>query len=114
MMLTKVLARFAGSKTKVLGGLLLAGAAMAATAPAAQAQVAFGVSVGPRYYAPAPRPVVRAYGYGYAAPVYPAYGYGYGTAGYWEHRRYEDWRAHQYWEHRDWNRGYDREGYWRR
>ena len=82
--------------------------------PAASAQVAFGVTVGPRYDAPAHRPVVRPYVYGYAAPAYPSYGYAYNAPGYWEHRRYEDWRAHQYWEHRDWNRGYDRGGYWRR
>lgn len=114
MKLSNVLAKLTGGKAKVLGGLLVAGAAFASGAPAANAQVAFGVTVGPRYYAPAPRPVVRPYAYGYVAPAYPAYGYAYGAPGYWDHRRYDDWRAHEYVEHRDFDRGRDRGGYWRR
>ena len=115
MKLSNVFAKLTGSKAKVLGGLVVLGAALTAAAPAAKAQVAFGVHTGgPRYYAPAPRPVVPAYGYGYVAPAYPAYGYGYGAAGYWDRRRAEEWRAHEYWEHRDWDRRYDRGGYWRR
>ena len=110
MKLSHVFAKLTGGKAKVLGGLLVVGAALTAAAPAAKAQVAFGVRIGgPRYYAPAPVPVYRPYGY--VAPAYPAYGYvapGYG----WDRRRYEDWRAHAYWEHRDFDRRYDRG--WRR
>ncbi|HLI75794.1 MAG TPA: hypothetical protein VKV02_02520 [Acidobacteriaceae bacterium] len=113
MKLSNVFAKLTGGKAKVmstLGGLAIAGAAMTMAAPAAKAQVAFGVTVGgPRYYAPAPRPVYRTYGYGYVAPAYPAYGYAVPAYG-WDHRRYEDWRAHEYWEHRD--HRYDRG--WRR
>ena len=77
--------------THVLAGVALAGAALAPV-PAAQAQhFAVGVQFGgPRYYAPAPPP--RVY-------VGPGYGYGY-APGYWEHRRFEDWRRHEYFEHR--------------
>ncbi len=79
--------------TRTLGIAALAGAALA-TIPAAQAQrFAVGVQFGgPRYYAPAPPRFVG-----------PAYGYGYGPGynrGYWEHRRYEDWRRHEWFEHR--------------
>ena len=107
MKLSNVFAKFTGGRAKVLGmlgGLVVAGVAMTAAAPAAKAQVAFGVTVGgPRYYAPAPRPVYRAYGYvapgygGYVAPGYVGYGY---APGYWDHRRYEGWRGHEGWDRR--------------
>ena len=74
--------------------MALAGAALA-TVPAAQAQrFAIGVQFGgPRYYAPPPPP---------PRFVGPAYGYGYGYApGYWEHRRYEDWRRHEWYVHHE-------------
>ena len=112
MELAQVFAKLTGGRVKVLGtlgGLAIAGAVLTA-APAAQAQVAFGVQFGgPRYYAPLPpRPVYRAPVYGYA-PVY--------APGYWGHRRYEDWRArewreHAYWEHRDRGLGFYGRG-WR-
>ncbi len=119
MKLSNVFAKLtAGSTAKVLGGLVIAGAALTVAAPAAKAQVAFGVEVGgPRYYAPAPRPV-------YVAPEYgvPAYGYGYAAQGYVERRRAEEWREHQWREHEEWEhhhenfdrdrRGYGRDG-WR-
>ncbi len=113
MKLSDVFAKLTGGRAKVLGGLLVAGAALTAAAPAAKAQVAFGVTVGgPRYYAPVPRPVYRPYAYGYVAPAYPVYGYAAPAYG-WDRRRYEEWRAHEYWEHRDFDRRYDRDG-WRR
>lgn len=91
----------------LLGGLILAGAAVAVTAPSASAQQ-FGIAVqfgGPRYVAPAPR-IYRPYAPGYYGPAYvapaPAYGYeaGYGPGygpGY--VGRVDGWRAHEYWEH---------------
>ncbi|MBE7159372.1 MAG: hypothetical protein INR62_13235 [Rhodospirillales bacterium] len=104
-----------GGVVKVLGTLAVAGAALSVAAPAAKAQVAFGVEVGsgPRYYEAAPA-------YGGAA-----YGYGYNPHAYWEHRRYEEWRAqqwrehasreHEYWrERRDYDRDRRYDGYgWR-
>ena len=118
MKLSNVFAKLTGGKVKVLsavGGLAIAGMAMTAATPAAKAQVAFGVEVGgPRYYAPAPRPVYVAPGYGYAAPAY-----GYVAPGYWQQRRAEAWREHEWREHErfehrafDRDRRYDRDG-WR-
>lgn len=83
----------------LLGGLMLAGAAMTLAAPTASAQQ-FGVAVqfgGPRYVAPAPR-IYRPYAPGYYGPAYvapaPVYGVGYAHA--------DGWRAHEYWEqHRE-------------
>ena len=95
MKLSTLTAKLTCGKAKVLGvvgGLALAGAVLTAATPAAQAQQ-FGVGIqfgGPRYVE-APRPVYRPYGY---APVYNGY-----APGYWEHRRIEQWRAHEYWEH---------------
>lgn len=111
MKLSNVIAKLTGGKAKVLGGLLVAGAALTAAAPAANAQVAFGVRIGgPRYYAPVPVPAYRTYGY--VAPAYPAYGYV--APGYWDRRPVENWRAREAWEHRDFDRRYDRGGYWHR
>ena len=119
MKLSNVFAKLtAGSTAKVLGGLVIAGAALTVAAPAAKAQVAFGVEVGgPRYYAPAPVYVAPGYGYdnGYVAP-----GYGHAAHEYWERRRAEEWREHQWRERQEWerhqrfdrDRGYGR-GDWR-
>lgn len=109
MKLSGVIAKLTGKGSKalgVVGGLLVAGAAATAMAPAAQGQVAFGVQIGTRY---APRPVYVA-----PAPAY-GYGYGYGVRAYDEHRRFEDLRAREWrdrefrerqrWDdHHDWNR----------
>ena len=107
MKLSNVFAKLTFGKAKVLGtlgGLALAGAAMTMAAPAAKAQQ-FGVAVqfgGPRYVASAP-PVYRTYGYGYGyyAPRYDHVG-----PEFWEHRRYEAWRAHEDWVRR--HEGYGR------
>ena len=78
MKLSNVFAKLTSSKTRalsVVGGLLLAGAALTTAAPAASAQQ-FGIGVqfgGPRYVAPFPPPVYRGYGPGFYAPHY---GYG--------------------------------------
>lgn len=117
MKLSQMVAKLTGGKAKVFGvfgGLALAGVAMTAAAPKADAQVAFGVRIGgPRYYAPAPV-APRVYRpYGYVEPAYPAYGYVAPAYG-WDRRPYEDWRAREYREHRDWDRRYDRDGEWRR
>ncbi len=103
MKLSNLFAKLTFGNTKaltMLGGLAIAAAAMAAAAPAAQAQQ-FGIGVqfgGPRYVAPQPQPVYRAYAPGYYAPSY-----GYVAApGYWDHHRAEEWReheAHERWEH---------------
>ncbi|HEY5213121.1 MAG TPA: hypothetical protein VIJ38_08880 [Acidobacteriaceae bacterium] len=80
--LSNITAKLTGMKFNVYGVLAattLAGAVLAAGAPAAQAQ-RFGVAVrigGPRYYAPAP-PVAVYGGYGYSAPVVYGNGYAYG------------------------------------
>ena len=121
MKLSQVLAKLTSGKVKVLstlGGLAIAGVAMTVVAPAAKAQVAFGIEVGrPGYYAPTPQPVYvnpEAYGYAYGSPR------GYDARAYWEHRRYEDFRARE-WRERDFrdrsrefhrDRGYDGRG-WR-
>ena len=105
MKLSQVLAKLTGGKAKVLstlGGLAIAGMALTAAAPAAKAQVAFGVEIGgPRYYAPAPRP-------GYVAPGY-AYGYrgGYDARPDWDRRRYDDFRAREWRERELWDRSRD-------
>lgn len=96
-----VFAKLISSKTRVLsvvGGLALAGAALTTAAPAAGAQQ-FGIGVqigGPRYVAPVPPPVYRSFGSGFYAP-HTAYGYV--APGYWDHRRAEEWRAHERWQH---------------
>jgi hypothetical protein len=100
MTITTAVAKLVSGKAKVLstlGGLALAGVAMTVAAPAAKAQVAFGVEIGrPHYYAPVPeRPVV-------VAP-YAGYGYGY-APGYVDHRRYDDWRAREWRDHENWDR----------
>ncbi len=95
----------------VLGGLALAGAALAMGTPAAQAQQ-FGVEVqfgGPRYVAPAP--VYQTY-----APAYVEPGYGY-RPDPWEERRAEAWRVqqwraqeyreHEFREHEEWERRHE-------
>ncbi len=110
-----VFAKLFPVKAKVLGtlgGLAIALVALGSAAPAANAQVAFGIAVGgPRYYAPVPvpQPVYRPYGYG---PGYVAYGRA--DEGYWAHRRDEGWRERQAWrEHesrerqRDWREDRD-------
>lgn len=109
MKLFETLATHFGMKIRILstlGSLALAGAALTAATPAAQAQVSFGfgINTAPRYYAPRPvivappRPVYAA-PYGYARP----YGYGYGPEGYWA-PRHEAWRDRG-WHGREWNRG---------
>lgn len=108
MKLATAVAKTFTGKAKVLstlGALVVGAAALTAATPAANAQVAFGVTVGgPRYYAPvpAPRPVYRPYVYepGFAA-------YGYAPGGYWAQRRQEDWRARAAWDRRH-NERYDR------
>ena len=92
---------------RVLGVATLAGAALTAAAPAAQAQDwQFGVQVGgPQYYY-TPAPAYRYYNYG---------------PSYYDHERWEAWRrheAHEAWERREraeeWRRehyGYNR-GYY--
>lgn len=98
MKLSNLTAKLTCSKTRVrsmLGGLVLAGAALTMAAPVAQAQQ-FGIGVqfgGPRYVAPVP--VYRGYGPAFYAP---RFGYGY-APGYWQDRRAEEWRAHETWEH---------------
>ena len=90
-----------GKATRVLAAATLAGAALA-TVPAAQAQhFAVGVQFGgPRYVEPAPPPP-RFAGPVYGGPVYgPRFEPGY-DHGYWERRRYEEWRRHEWFEHRD-------------
>ena len=89
----------------LLGGLMLAGLAATLATPAASAQQ-FGVGIhfgGSRYAAPAPR-IYRPYAPGYDGPAYvapaPMYRFGYGP-GSLERERVEQWRAHEYWEHRD-------------
>ena len=114
MKLSQMSAKLTGGKVKVLGflgGLALAGAAMTVAAPKAEAQVAFGVRIGgPRYYAPAP--VYRPYGY--VAHAYPAYGYVAPAYG-WGRRPDWEWRRHEAWEHRDWDRRFDHDhDGWRR
>ena len=104
MKLSNVFAELTSSKTRVLsvaGGLALAGAMLTAAAPAADAQQ-FGIGVqfgGPRYVAPVPPPVYR----GYPAGVYaPRNEYGYVAPGYWDHRRFDDWRSREGWaDHRE-------------
>jgi hypothetical protein len=117
MKLSQAFAKLTSGKAKLfgtLGALTLAAATAAVATPRANAQVAFGVRIGgPRYYAPAPVAVPDYRVYNYAAPAYPAYGYAAPAYG-WDHRRYEDWRAHEYWEHRNFDRRYDRGDYWRR
>jgi hypothetical protein len=101
MKLSNLAAKLTCSKTKLftaLGSLAIAGAALTAAAPAAQAQFAVGVRIGgPRYVAPArPVYVAPAYGYGYRyAPR--AYGYdrGYDAPVYRDDRRVEDGRARE-------------------
>ena len=97
MKLSHVVAKLTLGKRLVLGrlgGLALAGAALTAAAPSAAAQQ-FGVGVqigGPRYVAPAP--AYRAYGGGLYGPRT-----GYGEApGYWQHRRFAEWRAQEAWQ----------------
>jgi hypothetical protein len=88
MKITNLTAKFSNVKSnaiRVLAAATLAGAFLAAAAPAAQAQrVVLGVGFGgPRYFAPAPP--VRFYGG-------PVYGYGYGY--------HPDWRFHHdYYRH---------------
>jgi hypothetical protein len=84
----------------VAGTAILAGAALTAAAPAAEAQhVGFGISVGvpaPAYYPPAPI-YGGYYGYyghpwGYPAPYYHGY-YGHPWGGYYGHPAYgRGWR----------------------
>lgn len=114
MKLSTMVAKLTGSKVTVLGGVLVAGAAMTLAAPAAKAQVAFGVQVGtPGYYAAAPAyvaPGYAAYGYGYNGYGYDR-GNGYDRHAYWEHRRAEEFRAHEWREHERFerDRAYDRD-----
>lgn len=104
MKLSNAITKFTGKHTRtfsLMAGVAIAGAALTAVAPAAQAQVSFGfgISTAPRYYAPAPVIVPRqAYvtpGYGYA----PAYGYGYAPNVYRADRRDDRWREHEWHEH---------------
>ncbi len=115
MKLSQTIAKLTGGRAKVfgmLGGLALAGVVMTAAAPKADAQVAFGVRIGgPRYYAPAPVPPPVYRSYGYVAPAYSGYGYAAPAYG-WDRRPEVEWRTHEYGEHRDWDRRYDRG--WRR
>jgi len=79
MKLTSGMTSMKSNAVRMLAAATLAGAALTAAAPAAQAQrIVIGVG-GPRYFAPAPPPVF------FHGPVY---GYGF------DHRRYEDWRFH--------------------
>ncbi|HEY4354335.1 MAG TPA: hypothetical protein VGN16_01195 [Acidobacteriaceae bacterium] len=83
-----------GNAIRVLAATVLAGAALTAAAPAAEAQhFAVGVRIGgPRYVVP--------------APAY--YGNGYGYPGYWERRRIEEERAREAAIRRDeWARHHD-------
>ena len=85
-----------GKAVRVLAAGMLAGAVLAAAAPAAEAQrFAVGVGIGgPAYVAP--------------APAYYGYGYGYGDRGYWERRRIEEERAREAGIRRDeWARHHD-------
>lgn len=96
--LTAKLTCMKGKAVRVLAAGMLAGAVLAAAAPAAEAQrFAVGVRIGgPAYVAPAP----GYYGYGY--------GYGYGDRGYWERRRIEEERAREAAIRRDeWARHHD-------
>jgi hypothetical protein len=82
-------------KAALLG--LVAGAAFLAAPQKANAQVAFGVRVGPARVFVAPRPIYVAPRRYYAPPVYvapaPVYGYGYYHRDFydrrWDHRRFE-------------------------
>lgn len=89
MKLSNVFAKLTSKSNVVrtLAATTLAGAALIAATPAAQAQhFAVGVQFGgPRYFAPPPPPP-RFYG--------PGYGYGYDRYRYEEFRRHEDWRYH--------------------
>jgi hypothetical protein len=80
MKLTNLTTKMKSNAVRVLAAATLAGAFLAAAAPAAQAEQ-FGIGVrigGPRYFVPPPPPP-RFYG-----PVYGYYGW----------RAHEDWRFH--------------------
>ena len=96
MKLSDVFAKLTSGKAQILGGAAVAAAAMILAVPAANAQhFAVGVQIGgPRYVAPAPVYVAPAPAY-----VAPGYAYGYVAPAYVDHRRDEDWRARENWEH---------------
>ena len=100
MKLSNLFAKLTSGKVNVLstmGGLAMAGLVVTA-APAATAQVAFGVQVGgPQYYDQGPQPVYTAPGYG----NYAGYGYGYDPQTYWQARRAQEWQEHQEHEWRE-------------
>ena len=105
MKLSNVFAKLTSSKNSVLsvaGGLALAAAAVTITVPTASAQqFGIGVQIGsPRYVAPLPPPVYRGYGPGFYGSGFYGPRFGYVAPGYWEHRRFEDWRARAVWGHR--------------
>ena len=82
---------------KVLAGVVLAGAAFTAAAPAAQAQqwgVAVNVGQPQYYYAPAPRPYYdRDHEYWEARRREEA------REHYWQQRRWQEHEEHERWEH---------------
>ena len=72
---------------KILGAVLLAGAATFAVSAPAAAAVSVGVGIGPGYYGPGPGyscdPYSRYYDPYYCGAGYPYYGPAYGYGPYW-------------------------------